>query len=287
MNNSGFKEERWLRMMGVSLVFHLAILSTTLFVPHSGIRYPSIEGRVYEVELVGPPSGSTRVGKVKAAPTSRSTKSSQTSKGKTRRIYVDKKKNPRILAKRVSPKAVTKERSKDVSASELVDKAIAKIQKSVEEDKTNRLEDALSRIEKKVGEEKATDLDQGADEPGGDVSAVLGRQSGLPGVPSGMIGAGIQLYQMEIETAIKNNWSYPVALFNVKKGDIPEAVVIVTLRNDGKILKTWFKSRSSNPLFDDSVMKAIEKSDPLPPFPPGYKKSYEEVEINFSLKDFV
>ena len=102
-----------------------------------------------------------------------------------------------------------------------------------------------------------------------------------------MIGAGIQLYQMEIETAIKNNWSYPVALFNSKKGEIPEAVVIVTLRNDGTILKTRFKSRSNNPLFDDSVLKAIEKSDPLPPFPPGYKKSYEEVEINFSLKDFV
>jgi len=75
MKNSGFKEERWLRMVGVSLLFHVAILSTTLFVPHGGIRYPSIEGRVYEVELVGPPSGGTRVGKDKAASTSRPKKS--------------------------------------------------------------------------------------------------------------------------------------------------------------------------------------------------------------------
>jgi colicin import membrane protein len=277
-------------MMGISLFFHVAILSLALFVPRGGIRYPSIEGRVYEVELVGPPSGSSRVGKDKAAATRGPTKTPRASKGKTRRIYVGKKQSPPVLAKRVSPKTI-QERSKDVAASELVDRAIAKIKKNVDEDKTNRLEDALSKIEKKVEEEKgkatATDLAQGTEEPGGDVSAVLGRQRGPSGAGSGMIGAGIQLYQMEIETAIKNKWSYPVALLNAKKGEIPEAVVIVTLRNDGKILRSWFKSRSHNALFDDSVMKAIEKSDPLPPFPPGYKKSHEEIEINFSLKDFV
>jgi colicin import membrane protein len=63
--------------------------------------------------------------------------------------------------------------------------------------------------------------------------------------------------------------------------------VILTVRKDGKILEHSFKKRSHNPLFDDSVLKAIQKSDPLPPFPPGYKKRNEEVEINFSLKDLV
>jgi len=97
---------------------------------------------------------------------------------------------------------------------------------------------------------------------------------------------GIQLYQMRIEDAIKNNWSYP-ALINIKGKKAPEAIIIVTLRNDGKILKAWFRKKSNNPLFDDSVLKAVERSDPLPEFPPGYLKSYDEVEINFNLKDLV
>jgi len=101
------------------------------------------------------------------------------------------------------------------------------------------------------------------------------------------IGKGIQLYQIEIEDAIKNNWSYPVALINIKSKKAPEAIIIVTVRSDGKILKAWFRKKSNNPLFDDSVLKAVEKSDPLPKFPPGYLKSYDEVEINFSLKDLI
>ena len=101
------------------------------------------------------------------------------------------------------------------------------------------------------------------------------------------IGKGIQLYQMKIEDAIKNNWSYPVALIDIKSKKPPEAIIIVTVRSDGKILKAWFRKKSNNLLFDDSVLKAIERSDPLPEFPPGYVKSYDEVEINFSLKDLV
>ncbi len=92
---------------------------------------------------------------------------------------------------------------------------------------------------------------------------------------------------MEIEAAVNSNWSYPVGLIDQEAEKTLEAVVVVTVRSDGKILKARFKRKSKNPLFDDSVLKAIEKSDPLPGFPPGYRKSYEEIEINFSLKDLV
>jgi colicin import membrane protein len=50
-------------------------------------------------------------------------------------------------------------------------------------------------------------------------------------------------------------------------------------------LKSRFKTRSSFPLFDQSVLRAVERSDPLPPFPEGYMKTSEEIEINFNLKE--
>jgi len=46
-----------------------------------------------------------------------------------------------------------------------------------------------------------------------------------------------------------------------------------------------FKERSGDTIFDQSVLKAVEKSDPLPPFPEGYIKSYDDIEITFNLKD--
>ena len=56
MGSSGFKEEKWVPMMVLSLLFHLGIFSTILFVPKNTVRYPFIEDRIYHVELVGYPA---------------------------------------------------------------------------------------------------------------------------------------------------------------------------------------------------------------------------------------
>jgi colicin import membrane protein len=90
---------------------------------------------------------------------------------------------------------------------------------------------------------------------------------------------------MEVENRIKDNWSYPVALLSPGSNKDLEAIVVVRVRNNGTILKSWFKSQSSNIMFNQSVLKAIERSDPLPQFPEGYRKTYDEIEINFNLRD--
>ena len=60
---------------------------------------------------------------------------------------------------------------------------------------------------------------------------------------------------------------------------------MLTVKEDGTIVKSSFKKRSSDAFFDQQVEKAIKKSNPLPRFPEGYRKSEEEFEINFNLKD--
>jgi colicin import membrane protein len=288
MVNSSFKEERWVRMIALSFCFHLVIFFTFLFAPQTKIHFPSMEERVYHVELVGPPKGvgGGKKGKGSAHIAKRKEKS-HIVETKTRRIAVKKKKTVSVIAKRVSSKPIMKEKKKDFSAAELVDQAISKIEKKVKDKKTDDLEKALSRIERRVKSDTTSKSEKILDKPEeGTHTFSKGGTGGIFGMSSG-IGKGIQLYQMRIEDAIKNNWSYPVALINTKGKKIPEAVIILTVRNDGKILKAWFRKKSNNPLFDDSVLKAIERSDPLPEFPPGYLKSYDEVEINFSLKDLI
>jgi colicin import membrane protein len=295
--NLGPKEERWVQMMTLSVVFHLAIFFTTLIISKNTIYYPSLEERIYHVELVGSPppptSGGGTSGVSVATRKRTSGESAATRKGPsaildstTRRIAGKEKRTATVVAKRVSPKPITAPKEKEtISPSELIEGAISRIEKKATVEETNRLEETISQLESKLEKSKkeepknttSTDEEERPTSP-------RGRTGGLAVMSSG-IGKGIQLYQMEIENAIKSNWSYPVALLNARKGKTPEAVILLTVRSDGKIVKASFKKRSRDSLFNDSVLKAIERSDPLPKFPPGYRKSYDDVEINFSLKD--
>jgi colicin import membrane protein len=263
IGSSGFKEEKWVPMMVLSLLFHLGIFSTILFVPKNTVRYPFIEDRIYHVELVGYPAKVTGKGGTHGRAVTKGQKTARTLKTGTQRITVEKKERVPVVAKRISPKPLPKPQDSVSSSSGLIDEAISKIEKKVlrEETEQPKEEETVQPAETQGEPEGQT----GVSSPG-EVGAHFGMSS--------EVGKVIALYQMEIETAIKNNWS-------------SEAVVILTVRKDGKILKQSFKKRSHDPLFDDSVLKAIEKSDPLPQFPPGYKKRNEEVEINFSLKDLV
>jgi outer membrane biosynthesis protein TonB len=50
-------------------------------------------------------------------------------------------------------------------------------------------------------------------------------------------------------------------------------------------MTTRIVKHSGSPVFDESVTRAIKRSDPLPPMPESYPKSYEELEITFNLKE--
>jgi colicin import membrane protein len=288
--NLGQREERWTQMVALSFLFHLAILFTTLLISKNMIYYPLLEDRIYHVELVGAPPQASRGAEVSGEGAALKKGPVSTLKSKTRRITVKKGKTAVVAAKRTSRKRATISKKETVSPSRLIEGAISGIERGATEEETDHLEQALSRIEKKLEREKGEQLERGTDKAKGSGGQSASRDSGRKGgnlfMPSG-IGKGIQLYQMEIEGAIKGNWSYPVALLNAKRGRMPEAVILLTVRSDGKILKARFKKRSRDSLFNNSVLKAIERSDPLPQFPPGYRKSYDDVEIRFSLEDLI
>ncbi len=117
--------------------------------------------------------------------------------------------------------------------------------------------------------------------------AASGSGRGASG-PSGPEGAGDQLalarrlYYTEVWAAIKRQWVLPRSLIN-EKG--LEAVVIIVVRRDGKIEKTQFEKRSGNQLFDDSVLRAIQKADPLPKFPDIYSPPRDEIGVRFRPED--
>ena len=250
-------------MVVLSVVFHLGIFLAIIFVPDS-IPARNIPGVVYEVDLVELPS--SRISK-QSASSSKGVKLSSPTKKKTtesRRIASPKiKEKPLIVAKRTLDSKKIKPKVKRLSSTQLIDKAISKIEDRVKkEEQEEHVDRAIQELEKK---------ESNADQEG----------SGASG-GSAVAGVSMRLYQMEVETHIKSNWAYPVALSDSAE---LEAILLIKADNSGHIISFRFKKRSKDNTFNESVLKAIERSDPLPPFPEIFRKREEEIEVNFNLKD--
>ena len=91
-----------------------------------------------------------------------------------------------------------------------------------------------------------------------------------------------RLYYGEVWNAIRSQWILPKALMNAKE---LEATLIIQVRRDGKILNHRFEKRSGNGLFDESVLRAVLKADPLPAFPQAYSPPQEEIGVRFRPED--
>jgi colicin import membrane protein len=257
-------EIKWGAMVVLSALFHVAVFCTFLFVPESlPTTRPSV-GIVYEVDLVELPSkGRTPAASTKKSP-GLGKAATVIKKKRAKRIAPVKKKEepkPAVIAKRTLDKPTSPPKKPEVPASELIERAISKVERKVQ--KEEHVERAISKLESEHG-------DVGGPEPA----------QPRRGISLG--GTAMQIYQMEVESWIKSHWSYPVA---VDHPEDLEAIVVVTVKRDGTILNTRFDKRSSNAIFDQSVQKAIERSDPLPPFPEAYLEDKDEIEIRFNLRD--
>jgi colicin import membrane protein len=264
-------EPRWGRGVFLSVCFHVALFSLIFFVPDS---YPNrrIGGsRIYEVNLVEMPT--------KTASSRNTAPSSE--KGKkipippknthTKRITQPKpeKQKPVVIGKRVvetktkREKPKIKNRKPKVSPSKLIDDAVSKIETKVKKENDQHLKQALSKLEAKA------EAEQAGGGPGG----------------GGDVGITMRMYQLAVEQRIKGNWSCPVALLDAKRMKDLKATVVVKVSRDGSIMKSWLEQKSSDVIFDKSVLRAVERSDPLPPFPEGYNRSFDLIEVRFNLSE--
>ena len=109
-----------------------------------------------------------------------------------------------------------------------------------------------------------------------------GSQASAEGSPDGaQIGLARRLYYTEVWNAIRRQWALPEFM----KSQQWEAVVVVTLKRSGKIVDIRFEKRSGNSLFDESVVRAIRKADPLPPFPDIYSPPEDTIGVRFRPED--
>ncbi|MDY6857155.1 MAG: TonB family protein [Thermodesulfobacteriota bacterium] len=88
-----------------------------------------------------------------------------------------------------------------------------------------------------------------------------------------------KIYYTMIWSKIKENWILPDGL--IGSGDGLEAILSFTIRRQGDIENIRFEKSSGNIYFDKSVLRAIEKSSPLPSLHDKYKREYLDVGVRF------
>ncbi len=241
-------------MVLLSVLFHVGIISVAIFVTFrfsSHMPRSLKEYKYYEVSLVDIPKKESKKSK----------------KIKTKTHPYLKKKRSRIIQKKQKRIVLSKKRinisRKRINEEKLIEQAISKIKRKVrKKKKRDIIEQSISKIKSRV--EKGA-VSSNVQEEGAEV-------------------LNLRIYTSIAKSWIESNWIYPPALIGLTKKDL-EAVVIIRIKRNGEITKFWFKKKSNDAIFDTSIIKAIEKSNPLPPLPEGYKKGYEEIEIHFSLSE--
>lgn len=167
-------------------------------------------------------------------------------------------------------------KKKTFKPSKVVKSAITRIEKQVEDSRPDPVIEAINRLKTKVGSSEARDI--------GVKGEGLTGQDGMPGGAMTTTGylalKPIDIYAAEIPYHIEKNWAFSEQLSG--GGTDLIAVVIIKIMQNGEIKDIWFEKKSGDSYFDDSVIKAVKKSDPLPELPKEYLKPYYHLGLRFT-----
>jgi colicin import membrane protein len=121
-------------------------------------------------------------------------------------------------------------------------------------------QDALASLRDELGEQAPEE----AADPELLASVQPGPRAGTPGQgPGDPIDPAVAEWIRRVKIHVKRNWVQPPGM----RRQAIEAEVSVTLDATGNVLGTELTRRSGNPGYDEGVLRALEKSSPLPPPP--------------------
>jgi TolA protein len=87
-------------------------------------------------------------------------------------------------------------------------------------------------------------------------------------------------YQNRLVNTIKANWAWAGRRSDLK------VVVQFGIKENGEIVGLRVTQRSGDPTYDESVIRAIKRSNPFVPPPEAHRKEFADVEMTFRPSDF-
>lgn len=244
--------DRFLKMVGVSLVIHIAIVVFLNLNPWPTII--KVRPTAYMVTLIPVSIPEPEIPKIPAPPAPKEEKIKPVENVKS----VEKPKKDDIVEK------VKKSEKKMETLTEKKKESLKHLQEALEE---IRKKVALDEIRKKVARSEQVE-----EKP--------------PLISSPKISSALEFkleeyYNKVVENKIKEEWTIPENLLKEKEWVDLETIIIIIIERDGKIQKWWFEKKSGNALYDQSAMRAIKKAEPLPPIPKELNKELLEFGIRF------
>ncbi len=216
----------------LSVLFHAVILSALTIT----LKKPFIIPQPFQVDLVSPAGRFDKPAESRKPVTERQLAQTKAS----RPVPVEKKASMVIPEKR----PVRQSRENDA----LIEKELARIQQNVD------IDQAINGIEKKVKLREKLVISKH--------SKTIGRTGG--GAHAGTGGNTILgAYANQVGQLIHKYYYFPDA-----RVQGIEATVTIDILKDGTLVAKGFEKRSGNGLFDESVIRAIQRTAKVPP-PPG------------------
>ncbi len=183
-----------------------------------------------------------------------------------------KKEEPKKEIKKEEPKQEPGKESKDIKSTAAPDEgAMNKVRERLIQSALDRVKSRAESTQKAGSSKGGEVLSVGPGE--GDGAAALGQ--GGRGGGNAVRGAEFLMYQAKIVNTIKENWAWPG-----QKGTL-KALVRFSIKDNGEITGLKIAEPSGDAAFDESILRALRKSSPLPPPPESYRKDFAQVEMNF------
>lgn len=256
------------RMLLISVLLHLLVpvlYYTPLFPRSEPVRPP-----VYRVNLVNRPVKNPQAGRPEAV----ASKPKHKAKPKPAPVKpkpIPSKPKPAPVKPKPIPKSTPKPKSKPEP----------NISKAQENTLQKRLKELRAKQEQRKAEEARKERIEelkalAAAESQAVASPVKDAPVGMPEGTGKEAGVAAALFVQEF---IQQQWS----LSKYQVSGSPEAEVLLVYSADGELLQYRFEQKSGNTVFDDSLLRAISKSQHLPqPLP-------EEMDFHiiFNLKDML
>jgi colicin import membrane protein len=280
-------EERLPKWLTVSFLLHAALIACMFTVSFFSAP-PLPDQPVYTVDLIGGDKigqanfGTELVPAQKAAPSRSEPQAAAETIAETKKEKREKAKAAEKLALAEEQLSLKEKKLKSPAKPDAAKetKSEAKTETANADSVRERLiqsaaERARVRTESAQKASKGETLSAGTGE--GEGAATLG--SGGRGGPGVVKGIDFIAYQNRVLSTIKDNWAWVGQRSNLR------VVVHFGIKENGEIVGLKIVQPSGDTSYDESVLRALKKSSPLPAPPEAVRKDFADVEVTFRPRD--
>lgn len=279
-------ERDWNKPIALALAFHILSFVLAVALPEIMDRKPILD-EIMTVDLVSMPEIQAPAPAQNTPPPSvKETKPAEIKKVETAKVKVPIAEVPEAAPVKVTPvkpvslkplkRKVRKTDPKKVAAEEARKQRELERQRALararEQEKRARLAEAEAKDEARRAREAlaAMLIQKGAQQPASSARRSTG---------SGQVQSVVfKNYLAALYDQVQRYWVLP----DMKQWDARlETIVILYIRRDGSVTKTFIEKKSKDPFFDQFVMKTIDSAQPLPRIPKLIKEEPLEIGLRF------